>query len=194
MSVKVRCLVAVVGAVAVITFAPAVAAAKEVLVLTSQFGATPLAAGTELDVLGEVSLLENGVQVYPHLLCELRLAGTLISNQAAKDEATLGSGQLECAPALTLSGFPWTMTMTRKLVGELKGNKKLGIALPGPCVYEGSKILGTFRLPFYQVGAGGVLRRNAHLSLGSCAKSLEVAMAFWPYSAAAGLIGAELQS
>ncbi|HKH79213.1 MAG TPA: hypothetical protein VJ996_04280, partial [Solirubrobacteraceae bacterium] len=100
-----------------------------------------------------------------------------------------------CPPeTLELLGFPWTFEMTTKGVGELIGHRKLGIVLPGPCVYEARTIAGDFELEaFSEIDAGAVLGRNAHRSLATCASSLEMSIAFWPFNNSEGLVDAELR-
>jgi hypothetical protein len=105
--------------------------------------------------------------------CYQYVNGALASNATPKDKAKFSAieaaGCAEGSPA----GLMKEVELTSKGQFTMKFGPKLAITVPGPCVYEASKLKGTFTIPgiTYTNTFSGVGKLNKKLSLGTCAKT-----------------------
>ncbi|HWX74498.1 MAG TPA: hypothetical protein VNZ05_04275 [Solirubrobacteraceae bacterium] len=120
---------------------------------------------------GFVSLATHG------LTCEQVVAGTLLINAKPKDRAAFNSvAKDSCGIGASLSGMIDVVELTSTGRFILKASPSLAMAVPGPCVYEGSKLRGTFAIPGSSISynLSGTFKLNSKLSAGSCAKTAKI--------------------
>lgn len=145
------------------------------LLIGAQAGSASAATHLELSAEGEtlevgtpIETSSSGMTILTgagNVTCEeSTMEGTVTVNNSSKDGLQFTSAQFRKAhpypnctstlalgePTVTASGFPWSLDLTKKADGKLKGSKKLGLTLAFPgatCVMEGSSAKDTFSLP-----------------------------------------------
>jgi hypothetical protein len=125
-----------------------------------------LVAGATVDAGVIVTIGGNG--------CFEFFGGKLSTNGKPKDKA--GFTEVfpqECTSGYSLTGLAKTVEVTSKGQYVIKASPKLALTTPGPCVYEASKLQGTFPVPGPVVTASlsGTAKLNKKLSNGTCAKA-----------------------
>jgi hypothetical protein len=157
-----RIAIACAAAAALLSTAPAALAGQKLL-LEHENG-QPVLAGEATGLLLSLIAVNQGAP------CERLESGTLLGNDKSTDKLAFGTVTREtCTSEAALGGVTKEAKLTAKGAYSLKFASKLVYRLPGPCVYDLSKMGGTFRTGgFLEQGVAGTGKLYKKGSSPSC--------------------------